>query len=100
MKQTLKKASGIYVVYTNKSGDDLTATNFNWDVSAGSINLSMDLSGNLRVQNKQANCYEDARRLVEQHDELKSIQIFEEAVIKGLVAADEKTRTQFGRLNF
>jgi TPR repeat protein len=50
----------------------------------------MDLSSNLRVQNKQANCYEDARRLVEQHDELKSIQIFEEAVIKGLVAAYEK----------
>jgi hypothetical protein len=86
MKRSLRKTpAGVSVSYSDGNySNDLTGTDFIVEESEGCICLSIDLSGNLRVRNKESNCYYDVCELAEQHSSLKSVQIDENQVIDGL----------------
>ncbi len=87
MKRILRKTSaGVSVAYsTGNFSNNLTGTNFAIEVNDGCIKVSIDLSRNLRVRNKQLNCFFDANELAEDHTLLKSLQIDDEQVVDGLL---------------
>jgi hypothetical protein len=60
--------------------NNLTAKDIHFDDDVG--RLSLDLTENLRVRNKQTNCYGDAQELVSKHDRLTFLQIFGDGIIK------------------
>lgn len=79
MKRTIRRtASGISVSYSDHGfSNNLTGTDFAWEENNGSLRLWIDLSGNLRVRNKNANCYDDVYDLANNHAKLKSVQLDE-----------------------
>ena len=87
MKRILRKTSaGVSITYsTGNFSNNLTGTNFAVEVNDGCIKVSIDLSCNLRVRNKQSNCFFDANELAEDHSLLKSLQLNNEHVIDGLI---------------
>lgn len=93
MKRSLRKTTtGISVTYSDGNfSNNLTGTEFELEESKDSLTLSINLAGNLHVRNKSANCYADACELVENHSSLQSVQIDEERIIDGLIAAAQKT---------
>lgn len=93
MKRTLRKtAARVSITYSNGNySNNLTGTDFSLYESEGRICLSIDLSGNLRVRNKESNCYADARELAEEHSTLEAVQIDERQVIEGLSKANQRT---------
>jgi len=92
MKRSLKKtAAGVWVTYSDgEYSNNLAGSDFTVEESQGHICLRIDLSCNLRVRNKEDCCYYDACELAEQHSKLKSVQIGEDQVIKGLAAASKR----------
>jgi len=63
--------------------------NFAIEVKDGIIKVSIDLSSNLRVRNKESNCFFDANEFAEDHALLKSLQIDDEQTIVGLIKASQ-----------
>jgi opacity protein-like surface antigen len=92
VKQSLsKKATMISVTYSGGGySNNLTGTNFSLEESEDLMCLSIDLSGNLRVRNKESNCYADALELTEQHSSMRSVQIDESKVVDRLIAACQR----------
>lgn len=93
MNQSLRKTStGISVEYSNKGfSHNLTGTNFSLEESKDHICLTIDLSANLRSRNKASTDYVDACELVKNNTFLKSVQLFEKSIIKGLLDANKRT---------
>ena len=92
MKHMLRKTSiNISINYTNGNfSNNLTGTDFSLDDSDDKITLSINLATNLRVKNKTLNCYADACDLANDHFMLDQLQIYDEQVIKDIVAAKKK----------
>jgi len=91
MKRSLRKTSaGVSVTYsTGNFSNNLTGMNFAIEVKDGIIKVSIDLSSNLRVRNKESNCFFDANEFAEDHALLKSLQIDDEQTIVGLIKASQ-----------
>jgi len=92
MKRSLRKTSaGVSVTYsTGNFSNNLTGTNFTVEAEDAVIKISIDLSCNLRVKNKETNCFFDANELAEDHALLESLQIDDEQIIDGLLRARQK----------
>lgn len=89
----MKKSFGIGVIYTDDNyTNNLAGDNFTVEIDKQSISICMDLSKNLRVQNKSVNCYEDAVEFISNHNKLKSIQISEQAIINGLINVNNRVK--------
>ena len=93
MKRALRRTTaGVSVIYSEGNfSNNLTGADFALEESEACICLSIDLSGNLRVRNKESNCYYDACELAEQHSSLKSVQVDDRQVTDGLAAALRRT---------
>jgi len=91
MKRSLRKTSaGVSVTYSNGNfSNNLTGTDFAVEVNDCIIKVSIDLSCNLRVRNKESNCFFDANELAEDHTLLKSIQIDNQQIFDGLIKTRE-----------
>ncbi len=91
MKKSLRKiAASVSATYLDGGySNNLAGTDFELERFESRICLSINLSGNLNVRNKAANCYCDANELVEKHASLKSIQIDEHQVIAALRSANQ-----------
>jgi hypothetical protein len=92
MKRSLKKTSvGVSVTYsTGNFSNNLTGTDFTIEAEDDIIEIGIDLSCNLKVKNKESNCFYDANELAEDHSLLKSIQIDDDKIIDGLSKANKK----------
>lgn len=77
MEQSLLKASvGMHVGYANGGfSNNLRGKNFRLAKRGGSPCLSIDMSGNTHVRNKQQNCCLDALELLEHKATLADLQI-------------------------
>ncbi|HUW18563.1 MAG TPA: hypothetical protein VMW16_04610 [Sedimentisphaerales bacterium] len=86
MKRHLRKTlAGVSVTYsTGNFSNNPAGTNFAVEVNHGIIKVSIDLSCNLRVRNKEWNCFFDANELAEDHTLLKSLQIDDQQIIDRL----------------
>lgn len=86
MPFSLKKSSiQISIEYSNGNyTSNLRARNSEFDKSNGINKLILDLEGNLRTNNKSTNSYYDAKELIEDYKELKSVQIFDATIISNL----------------
>lgn len=86
MKRLLRRTpAGVSVSYSDKDfSNNLTGTDFEYEETNGSVCLGIDLTGNLRVRNRNANCYDDVCDLVKKHAKLKSVQL-DQAIAKRLV---------------
>lgn len=94
MKRLLRKTPiGLHVSYSNENfTNNLWAADIYVDDSGdGPIRLSMDLTKNLRVRNKSANCYYDAMELVEESSSLDLVQIDDDKVIEGIARAVQRS---------
>ncbi|MFC2027122.1 hypothetical protein ACFLU3_00385 [Chloroflexota bacterium] len=87
MKRSLRKtSSGVSVTYsTGNFSNNLTGTNFTVEATDEIIRVGIDLSSNLRVRNKQSNCYFDANELAKDHSLLKSLRIDGSKIIASLI---------------
>lgn len=83
MERSLHKGStDMHVGYS--SGDfsnNLHGKNFTFHTSGGKPHLRVDMSGNLRVQNKRQNCYLDALDCVKNRAALNHIQLDREMIL-------------------
>lgn len=86
MKRSLRKTStGISVTYTGGNySNNLAGSDFTVDESDEFICVSVDLSCNLRVRNKDSNSYYDACELAEDHAKLLSLEIDDLRITNGL----------------
>ncbi len=77
MKRTLRRTSdGVSISYSGGVfSNNLRGTDFAWEEVDGSICLSIDLSGNFRVRQKSASCYQDACDLAENASNLKTVHL-------------------------
>jgi len=89
MKRSLRKTTaGVSVTYAKGNySNNLIGADFTLEESEACMYFDIDLSSNLRVRNKEANCYYDACELSEQHSSLKMVQIDDSKIIEGLIAA-------------
>lgn len=93
MKRSLRKTTtGISVTYTGGNySNNLRGTEFELEEAEGRVCLSINLESNLRVRNKSTNSYTDACELARDHSTLKWVQIDEDQVVDGLIAASQRT---------
>ena len=93
MKRSLRKGTaGISIEYvTGDYSNNLVGAEFELEELGTDICINIDLTGNLRVRNKATNSYADAIELIEDHASLKSVQIDDVQVVKGLVAAHHRS---------
>lgn len=87
MRHSLRKGSQwMYVMFKPGGGFpcDLLGADFAAEVSDGVVRVCIDMSRNLRVQNKRVHCYGDASRFADDPSKLQSIQINDPRVIAGL----------------
>jgi len=77
MKRSLRKTSAaVSVTYsTGNFSNNLTGTNFTIEAEDKIVKIGIGLSCNLRIKNKESNCFYDANELAQDHDQLKSLQI-------------------------
>jgi hypothetical protein len=89
MTRSLSKAPiRLSVTYSDDEySNNLTGCNIELNELHGSLCLCIDMVRNLRVRNKQENCYSDACRPVKRHESLSSVQIDDENVLQKLAAA-------------
>lgn len=89
LEKTLRRTpAGIYINFTNGNfSNNLYASHFTLDEGDGTITLSLDLDANLRTRFKTGNDYLDVVELAEHQDELRSLQINNERVNKGIAEA-------------
>src|SRR5271157_239294 len=94
MKQCLRKTSaGVSVTYTDGNySNNLVGSDFTLDASDESICVSVDLSCNLRVRDKDSNSYYDACELAEEHSKLLSLEIDDLRITNGLGTAHQRHR--------
>jgi hypothetical protein len=74
MKRSWKTPKQVPVLYSNSFSNNLLGT-FEVERLDDSVCLTLDLSCNLRVRNREQNDYQDACDMVESHLDLKSIQV-------------------------
>lgn len=89
MKRSWKTPRPVPVEYRNTYSNNLSGT-FEVRHLDDIVSLTVDLSSNLRVANKQQSNYEDACDLVESHLDLKSVQLPED-VIESFAAVCKET---------
>jgi hypothetical protein len=88
MINTLRKGtSTIYVGYVNGNNSELFARNFTLDASGEAVVLSIDLSPNQRVRNKESNCYYDINELLESLESVKYFEMYTEEWLKPLATS-------------
>lgn len=82
MKRSVrKKTSGVSVTYKNGNfSNNLIGNNFELDLRENIIEFHLSLEPNLRVRNKESNCFFDAKELIEDFTLLKELQIDEEKI--------------------
>jgi len=86
-----KTAAHVSITYSHGNfSNNLNGTDFLLHESENEILLTVDLSSNLRVRNKESNCYSDAIELARDHSTLDMLQIDEQQIIDGLVSAKKK----------
>lgn len=92
MKRSLRKGSaGVSITYSDGDySNNLYGSGFTVETYENTICLGIDLSSNLRVQDKAGNCYDDICSLIEKHSKLKWVQIDERQVIEGLASTYQK----------
>lgn len=93
MERSLRKREASVSV-TFSDGDysnNLIGVGFRLEESESFMCLGVDLSGNLRVRDKESNQYEDAQILAEKISILRSVQIDEDQVVDRLVAACQRS---------
>jgi hypothetical protein len=77
------------------SSNNLHGRNFTYCTHMGKPCLRIDMSGNLRVRNKQTNSYLDACQLVEQHLHLNVVSLDRGIVAKFATRAKEADPTEW-----
>jgi hypothetical protein len=92
MRRSLKKTVvGVSVTYSDGDfSNNLMGSNIELDELPDCLCVSIDLTRNLRVRNKQANCFYDASQLVERYAKLSSIQIDDKQIFEGLAGASKR----------
>ena len=77
MKKALRKSVvGVSVTYSNGDySNNLTGCNIELEYVSNCFCLSIDLTRNIRVRNKQENCFYDRYELAKQRLKLSSVQI-------------------------
>lgn len=100
MKQSLRKTSvNIPITYSNgEFSNNLTGSDFTIEVRDHIITIGIDLSRNLRVRNKQSNCYFDAQHLTLDHELLQSMQIPNPQIVSGLTQIRKRNRDAIWKL--
>lgn len=93
MKRSLRKTDAhISVHYTNGNySNNLRGTEFELEEPEGCIRLIVNLESNLKVRNKSVNSYHDANELARDHVLLEWVQLDDEQVIDGLIAAGNRS---------
>jgi hypothetical protein len=105
MKRSWKTRTQVPVTYSHSFSNNLSGT-FEVGRLDDSVCLSVDLSCNLRVRNKEQNGYQDACDLIEGYPDLKSIQVPEDVMKSFATACKEapdsprKLRVVLGRQSF
>jgi len=88
MFESLRKGNSfIDVAYTNGGYATLQAADFRVDKNDERVILSIDLSPNERVRNKDTNCYSDVMYLLEKLEIVESFQLHREGWIEPLASA-------------
>jgi hypothetical protein len=89
MKKSIRRtAVGLSVVYSDGAfSNNLTGREIELDDLSGCLCLHVDLTPNIHIRNKQANCYHDACELAERNMSLKSLQIDDKQVFEKLAVA-------------
>jgi len=86
MKIPIRKSSaGLSVTYYD--GDytnNLIGVSFSVKIIDDDIVFYIDMTRNIKVRNKEENCYFDAKELIENHSNLKSLAIYEDHIIEEL----------------
>ncbi|MCU1268812.1 MAG: hypothetical protein JWN74_106 [Acidobacteriaceae bacterium] len=84
MNRIIRKSScSMHVGYSSGNfSNNMRGRNFAFGVVGGQACLTVDMSGNLRVQNKAGYEYLDARDFVQQHNKVQHIQIPDDVVKK------------------
>jgi len=92
MSPIIRRTSfGVAVTY--RDGDysnNLVGQNFESAVSKILIRFIIDLGANLRVKNKESNCYADALELREKATLLKDVQIDERQILSAVASLNMK----------
>lgn len=86
MKRIIRKTSfGVSVTYKNGNfSNNLNGKNATILVENNVLYFTIDLSPNLRVKNKAANCFYDINELADDHLLLDTLQIDDDGILKGL----------------
>ena len=92
MKKSIRKtAVSVSVAYSDGAvSNNLTGCEIELDDQSGCLCLRVDLTPNIRVRNKQANCYYDACELAERNARLRSVQIDDKQGVENFVVAARK----------
>lgn len=92
MKRSLRKTSeGVSVTYSNGNfSNNLTGTLFTIEAADDIVEIGIDLSCNLKVKNKQSNCFYDVNELAEDHALLEAVQIDNDRIIDDLIKENKK----------
>lgn len=92
MKRSLRKSDAdVSVAYSDGGySNNLRGEDFELERLDAGISLSINLTSNLLVRNKAANCYADASEFVEKHALLESVQIFDSDVVRGVLDTCDK----------
>lgn len=85
MVRTLRKTdSSIHVNYVNGGYSTLHARDTTLDASEDRLFVSVDLSPNQRVRNKDSHCYLDISELIQNLDGVQCFEMYPEAWLKPL----------------
>lgn len=84
LQSILKKSSTMHVSYSNGGFTDLWGRDVKAETSDEVVRLSVDLSENYNVKNRESDCISDIQQFVEWHEKLTLLQMMHEDIASAL----------------